>query len=429
MFKELHPTIRVRIFISFLSKIIGASVFPFMAIYFSNHLNAPLAGALLIINTTIQIIASFFGGYLADNIGRRRLQVVGEWIKFLTLVGMAIVNSNLVGSVGLTFVMLLIMSVAQGAILPATDAMLIDVSTPETRAYMYSINYWGSNLAMMIGIILGGWLFQEYMFNLLLFLASLSLVTAILTTVMITETLPLNNHEIKIKNKTNLKNLIIGYKDVLSDYRFLLYILGGIMLMSIEFQRDNYISVRLVQEFTSPPFLDNINIPISGIRLLSILTVLNMILIVILSPIISSFTKNNLSLKKMYTGFILFAIGYAVCSFANDIFVLFIATTILSIGELIYVPIRQSILSEIIDKNKRGAYMAVNGMVIHFGKLVASSCLLVSPFINKYMMGVLIFIFGLISIIFTEVSIKKFTRKKSNTVIEKLYDRESEKIT
>ncbi|WP_197198518.1 MFS transporter [Cytobacillus firmus] len=101
----------------------------------------------------------------------------------------------------------------------------------------------------------------------------------------------------------------------------------------------------------------------------------------------------------MYIGFLLFTIGYAVCSISNNLIILLTATVILSIGELLYVPIRQSILSEIIDENKRGAYMALNSLVIQFGKFVASSCLLVSPYLNKFMMGSIVLIFGLLSIL------------------------------
>ena len=40
---------------------------------------------------------------------------------------------------------------------PATEAMLIDVSTPENRKVMYSINYWAINLSIAIGAIFGGY--------------------------------------------------------------------------------------------------------------------------------------------------------------------------------------------------------------------------------------------------------------------------------
>lgn len=51
-------------------------------------------------------------------------------------------------------------NIASGLISPASEAMLIDVSTEKTRAFMYAINYWANNLALMVGMLIGGWLFE-----------------------------------------------------------------------------------------------------------------------------------------------------------------------------------------------------------------------------------------------------------------------------
>lgn len=48
MWRELHPNVRVRIINSFLARMVGGAVFPFMAIYFSQHLGAGLLLALLV---------------------------------------------------------------------------------------------------------------------------------------------------------------------------------------------------------------------------------------------------------------------------------------------------------------------------------------------------------------------------------------------
>lgn len=62
MFRELHPNIRARILIQFLSKVIGSMIFPFMAIYFSMEINSSIAGVLLMINVFAQFLAGMYGG-------------------------------------------------------------------------------------------------------------------------------------------------------------------------------------------------------------------------------------------------------------------------------------------------------------------------------------------------------------------------------
>lgn len=91
----------------------------------------------------------------------------------------------------------------------------------------------------------------------------------------------------------------------------------------------------------------------------------------------------------MYVGFTLFALGFAVCAFANNLTVLLLATMVLSIGELLYVPTRQTILAAIVDDERRGAYMAFNGIIFQIGKMIGSVSLVFAPFIGKYGMGAL----------------------------------------
>lgn len=137
MFRELHPNIRARILIQFLSKIIGSMIFPFLAIYFTMEINSSVAGVLLLINVFVQFVAGIYGGHLADVIGRRKLMITGEVLKVFAFLGMVLCNSPFFHSPWITFAMLLIIGVAQGLVNPAGEAMLIDVSTPENRAFMY----------------------------------------------------------------------------------------------------------------------------------------------------------------------------------------------------------------------------------------------------------------------------------------------------
>lgn len=69
---ELHPNIRIRIVTSFLTKLVGNMIFPFMAIYFSAKMGLALTGFLLSLTLLTQILLGFYGGYLADRWGRKK---------------------------------------------------------------------------------------------------------------------------------------------------------------------------------------------------------------------------------------------------------------------------------------------------------------------------------------------------------------------
>ncbi|EAD5704830.1 MDR family MFS transporter [Listeria innocua] len=411
MFKELHPNIRARILIQFLSKIIGSMIFPFMAIYFSMEINSKVAGILLMINVLAQFLAGMYGGHLADIIGRKKLMVAGELLKVFAFLGMVLYNSPVFHSPWITFVMLLLIGVAQGLINPAGEAMLIDVSTPENRSFMYSVSYWANNLSMMIGIIVGGWFFVDYLFPLLVALFIMSFVTAWLTISLISETL--KQKAVLKKGSYGLVGMLKNYGQVLHDYRFLLYTIGGIAIMSIEFQRSNYISVRLAEDFQAllVHFGPLGNITLNGVQIVSVLTAVNTLFIVLFTVPVARFVTKRAQQPIMYVGFTLFAIGFAVCAFANNLAVLLLATAVLSIGELLYVPTRQTILAAIVDDNRRGAYMAFNGIIFQIGKMIGSVSLVFAPFIGKYGMATFTILLGVLSIVFSAAALKSGWKK------------------
>ncbi|PZG47735.1 MFS transporter [Listeria ivanovii] len=411
MFRELHPNIRARILIQFLSKIIGSMIFPFLAIYFTMEINSSVAGVLLLINVFVQFVAGIYGGHLADVIGRRKLMITGEVLKVFAFLGMVLCNSPFLHSPWITFVMLLIIGVAQGLVNPAGEAMLIDVSTPENRAFMYSISYWANNLSMLIGIMVGGWFFVDYLFPLLVALLIMSFVTAWLTIILISETL--ERKVVPEKGSYGLLEMFKSYGQVLHDYRFLLYTIGGIAIMSIEYQRGNYISVRLAEDFQH--FLVEFGplgeVNLNGVQIVSVLTAVNTLFIVLFTVPIARWVTKRAQQPIMYVGFSLFAIGFAVCAFANSLIVLLIATAVLSIGELLYVPTRQTILATIVDDNKRGAYMAFNGIIFQIGKMIGSVSLVFAPFIGKYGMGIFTIALGIVAIGFSAVALKSGLEK------------------
>lgn len=381
-------------------------IFPFLAIYFTMEINSSVAGVLLLINVFVQFVAGIYGGHLADVIGRRKLMITGEVLKVFAFLGMVLCNSPFFHSPWITFAMLLIIGVAQGLVNPAGEAMLIDVSTPENRAFMYSISYWANNLSMLIGIMVGGWFFVDYLFPLLVALLIMSIVTAWLTIILISETLELK--VVPEKGSYGLLEMFKSYGQVLHDYRFLLYTIGGIAVMSIEYQRGNYISVRLAEDFQH--FLVNFGplgeVNLNGVQIVSVLTAVNTLFIVLFTVPIARWVTKRAQQPIMYVGFSLFAIGFAVCAFANSLIVLLVATAVLSIGELLYVPTRQTILATIVDDNKRGAYMAFNGIIFQIGKMIGSVSLVFAPFIGKYGMGIFTIALGIVAIGFSAVALK-----------------------
>lgn len=417
LFKSLHPNIRIRIYTSFLGRVIGSMIFPFMAIYFTNHINATVAGILLFLHVIVQFISGLYGGYLADLLGRKRMMVTGEWIRVAGVVGLLIVNSPWFVSPWITFLMMLMIGISSGLVNPAAEAMLIDVSTKETRAFMYSINYWAVNMSMMIGMIVGGWLYKDYFFELLLSLLFMSFIVLWMTVALIQETYTVKN---TTKKEYGITPLLKSYQTVIRDLPFVLFTLGGIMILALEFQRNNFIAVRLEEDITSKTLtlIEGITLNIDGVKLLSLLTVENTLIIVLFTALASKWIKGKSEQPIMYVGFILFGLGYAIMAFSSNISILVLAIIILSIGELLYVPTRQSILADIVDESRRGAYMAFNGFVFQIGKMLGALGIIVGEVIGGVGMGVTYMVLVMCGILFSRIGILKHSKNEETSVTE-----------
>ncbi|WP_261664926.1 MDR family MFS transporter [Deinococcus sp. Marseille-Q6407] len=367
MWKTLHPNIRVRIVTSFLSRLVGGAVFPLLAIYFTEHLGAGRAGLLLGLLVAVQFAAGLYGGLLADLWGRRRTLLLGEVLKALAFAALLAANWQQPFPY-LTFAAVALVNLAGGLVGPASEAMLVDVSTPESRSFMYSVNYWAINASLLIGTLLGGWLYRDHFPLLLELLLGMSLLTLWLSWTRLSETRAgQSTHEVGAQ--LGLGSLLRNYAAVARDPAFLLFTAGGVAVLTIEFGRSNWAAVHLAQNFA--PLLLGGQL-IDGVRAMSLLTAVNTGLIVLLTAPVSAWVTRQPQVPVMYAGFLLFGAGFAVLAFSVSLPALLLASVVLTLGELLYVPTRQSRLADLIPAEGRGAYLAINGQLFTVAKWAAS---------------------------------------------------------
>ncbi|HBZ82526.1 MULTISPECIES: MDR family MFS transporter [Brevibacillus] len=396
---ELHPNIRIRIVTSFLTKLVGNMIFPFMAIYFSAKMGLALTGFLLSLTLLTQILLGFYGGYLADRWGRKKVMVYGQSVQCAAFLIMTLANSPWLDSAWLTFAMMLLQSASNGLISPAADAMLIDVSTAENRTFMYSINYWASNLSIAIGSVLGGLLFATHRFELFIALTLVSLFTLYMMSARMQESyFPQKDRAQRtpFAGANVLVDVIKSYRQVITDRRFLLYSLGGLFIFSLEFQTANYVAVRLSHEFPSQSIslFDWFAVELTGLKMFSLIQLENTLLVVLLSLFITRLIRHAREASAMYVGGLLYIVGYTVILYSNSLFLLMAAMLIATWGELIHIPTRQTFLARIVRDDARSSYMAVNGLVFQGARIIGTAGITLGAIFPSYLMALLFFLLG-----------------------------------
>ncbi|PEJ08845.1 MDR family MFS transporter [Bacillus wiedmannii] len=397
-FWSMHRNIKIRIITSFLTRTVSTMIFPFMAIYFSIKLGSAIAGALLLINVIASLIIGLYGGYVGDRLGRKKVMIIGQSIQVISIACMGVANSDYVDSPWLTFIFMLVNSLGSGLMNPATEAMLIDVSTPENRKVMYSINYWAINLSIAIGAIFGGLLFENYRLQLFIVLTLVAIITLYVMAVYMEEVYVARK---TVEKKNVLKDMADSYKVVMKDRAFLIFCAASICTLSLEFQVNNYLGVRLQKEFETVHFLfgNGVSFDLTGIRMLSWISAENTILVVLCSALLIKMLKSFNDLKILYVGLFIYTIGFTILGTSNSLWILLIAGLFQTVGEMMYVPVRQSIMADMVPNEARGSYMAINGMVFQVAKMNGALGVMLGSFIASWGMSVLYFIVGMSSIL------------------------------
>ncbi|AYC30080.1 MDR family MFS transporter [Paenisporosarcina cavernae] len=398
-FRDFHPNIKLRIIFGFFSEIIGSMIFPFMAIYFTIHFGAKLTGILLIVNVIIGALVGFYGGYLSDKVGRKKLMVAAEGIRFVSLIVMTIANSPWFESPMITFLMFLVSSICWGIVGPATDAMLIDVSKPPERKLMYAIMYWSANLSIAIGGTIGAFLFESYLFELFIGMTIMSAILFIVITFFITESYIPKKSEGPTEKTNALKEIgymFKSYKVVALDKIFLLFMLAGMFIQSLEMQLTNYIAVRLHQDMTDQTFL---LWSIDGLKMTGLLRTENTVLVVLFAALVMKWIQSYKDKSVFLWSIVLFTVGYTTISYFNNVWILFIAMLIATIGELMRVPVQQSYMAALPPDDKRSSYMAVLGFSFQGSMILASISITLSAYFSREVMSLLLLLTGVLGYI------------------------------
>ncbi|MFC4426824.1 MFS transporter [Deinococcus navajonensis] len=381
-FRALHPSVRIRLLTTFLSKVFGTTVLPFMGLLFAREAGAAVAGLLLGAQYVVQFVVGLYGGAASDSLGRRRMMVWGEAIKVIAFLVMllAALTGQLLWPI---FAALLVLAVGNGLSGPAGEALLIDASTPDDRAFMYAVNYWGNNLGYLLGAPLGALLFGNHLSVLMGLLAAMSGVILWVTARFIRDVhRPRPRHD---RAPVGVGALAASYRQVATDRPFLWFTLSGVLILTLEFARTSFLAVRLDEDLrggqVQVPLLGELTF--DGPRALALLSAENTFLIVIGTAAVATFLTRRDPRRWMLVGFALFGLGYSAVMLLSVPWALLLAGVVFSVGELLYVPSRQAVLAEMVDPARRGAYMAVGSMVFQFGKLLAAGGLILWPLLGQ----------------------------------------------
>ncbi|NOU98963.1 MFS transporter [Paenibacillus planticolens] len=397
-FRDFHRNVKLRIGLSFLSGTANNMVLPFMSIYFSGKLGDTSAGLVVILGILAGVIAGFIGGYYADRIGRKKLMITAEIGWMICFMGMAVSNSPWFSSPWMTFVLMIFVSMFWGVHGPANDAMLLDVTAPDIRKFMYAIMYWLNNLSFAIAGIAGAFLFKSYLFELFIGLSVIGMITLMVTYFFIDEVYRPQSDEGEPGRSQRKTSMWSNYQLVLRDKTFMIFTAASLLLVSVEFHLGNYVGVRLEKEMVAAPFIPWMESSwhVDGLKMLGFIRTENTVLVVVLSVLMGVLMRRFSDSKVLFVGYACYILGYSYLAYSNQPMLLLLSMLIATVGELMYVPIKQAYLGNIAPDHARSSYMALYGMVYKGAMLLGGFGVIIGGWTPSWMMASLILLSGLV---------------------------------
>lgn len=358
----------------FVSIILGSAIFPFMSMYYVQHFGAFITGLLVIVTQIVSFIATLYGGHLSDSLGRKKVTDLGNLGVFIGYVLTTV--ANLPGQVqpAMTFIGIFTVEVASNFAYPAYEAMLIDLTTEENRRFVYTINYWLINVAVMVGAGIAGAFYDHHFFELLLAMTLIAASSYIIMRWKFEETRPKN---FAFAHGRGILATFHNYSEVAKDKVFMLYTLGTILFAAVWGQVDNYIPIHYK---TFHQETDLFGITISGSKLLSLALLINTVMIVLLMTSINRLTEKMSLLLQILLGGGIFATGIFAALTFKSLIPIMLAAVVYTLGEMIYIPASQVLRVKMMDNNKIGSYSGFLAISQPLGIIIAGAMVSFSDF-------------------------------------------------
>ena len=339
-YNEFPRTFWTLVGASFIDRLGGTMIFPFFALYVTQKFNVGMtqAGVLLAIFSVAGLVGSMIGGALTDKFGRRGMVLFGLVFSALSSVSMGLVNE-----LSHFYLLAIVVGSLSNIAGPAHQAMVADLLPEEKRTEGFGILRVAANLAWIFGPMIGGLIAGRSYLMLFILDAITSLIVAFIVFRAIPETKP---QEPETEQKKTLAQTFAGYRVVLADRLYLVYLLVSMFMLIAYQQMYHTLSVYL---------RDSHGIPESGYRaLLSI----DAALVVLLQFWVTRRVRDRPPMVMMALGTALYMVGLTMFGFVSAYWLFIVAILLLTFGEMVVMPISQALAARFAPEDMRGRYMA-----------------------------------------------------------------------
>ena len=343
IYREYPHDFWMMIVVNFVDRLGGSLLFPFFALYITKKFNVGMTevGVLFAIFFISSFIGAFPGGALTDRFGRKGIIIFSLVSTSLSTLMMGFVNE---------FQFFLTVAFISGIFTdvggPAYEAVFMDILPEEKRASGFGIRRVAFNLAIVIGPVIGGFIAARSYLALFIIDAIVSGIVALMVFLLIPETKPVAAEG---KEQESTAQTFKGYLRVLQDGKFMAFTLVCLLTWLVYMNMNTTLGVYL---------RDQHGIPEAGYgSLISI----NAAMVVLFQFPITRRIEKNPPMLMMALGAFFIAAGLTLYGFVESFWLFAIAIAILTIGEMVTIPIANAVVASFAPEEMRGRYNFIYG--------------------------------------------------------------------
>ncbi len=343
VYREYPRDFWMMITVNFIDRLGGSLLFPFFALYITKKFGIGMTqvGVLFAIFFISGFIGAFPGGALTDRFGRKGIIIFSLIATSFSTLLMGFVNE---------FQLFLTVAFVSGMFTdvggPAYEAVFMDILPQEKRASGFGIRRVAFNLAVVIGPVIGGFVAARSYLALFIIDAVVSGIVALMVFLLIPETKPAATEG---KGQESTAQTFAGYLRVLRDGKFMAFTLVCLLTWLVYMNMNTTLGVFL---------RDQHGIPESGYG--SIISV-NAAMVVLFQFSITRRLEKNPPMLMMALGAFFITFGLFLYGFVGTYWLFVVAIAILTIGEMVTIPIANAVVANFAPEEMRGRYNFIYG--------------------------------------------------------------------
>jgi MFS family permease len=332
--------------VSFIDGVGGTLLFPFFALYITQKFSVGMteAGVLLGMFSLFGMFGGMAGGALTDRFGRKQLILFG-----LVFSALSTLTFGLVTNIHVMYPIAVVVGLIGGLSGPAHNAMIADILPEEKRQEGFGILRVVGNFAWIIGPTIGGLIAKHNFFSLFVIDSAISCIVAVLVFRLIPETRPQVRTEAGVEKHESIWQTVLGYRVALRDFAFMAFIVASVMMLLVYQQAYGSLSVFLRDQHGIDP---------QGYGLLMTSSAIT---VVIFQFGVSRWLRGKKPFQMMAFGTLFYMVGFTMFGLFSNYLWFVTAIVIITIGEMIVVPVSQGLAANFAPEEMRGRYMAVFG--------------------------------------------------------------------